>query len=237
MSSRGIRRRFGGRFELVIRTAGAPASLAPAVRALVHERAARGGDRDGAAVAARRRVGRSAAVRDDGARRRSRCSRSRWRRSASTACCRTACRSGGASWASARRSARRDADLVRLVIREGLGATTIGLALGLAAAARSDPADAERAVRRRAARSRRVRGGAADPDPDRRRRLPAPRGQSRANGSDRGAAQRVAAESARGHGRADRADGITLEEWKTRSVCRGERVSKVRAEMRAAGLI
>jgi len=31
--------------------------------------------------------------------------------------------------------------------------------------------------------------------------------------------------------------GITLEEWKIRSVCRGERVSKVRAEMRAAGLI
>ena len=31
--------------------------------------------------------------------------------------------------------------------------------------------------------------------------------------------------------------GITLEEWKARSVCRGERVSKVRAEMRAAGLI
>lgn len=31
--------------------------------------------------------------------------------------------------------------------------------------------------------------------------------------------------------------GITLEEWKIRSVCRGERVSKTRAEMRAAGLI
>lgn len=31
--------------------------------------------------------------------------------------------------------------------------------------------------------------------------------------------------------------GITLEEWKSRSVCRGERVSNVRAEMRAAGLI
>lgn len=31
--------------------------------------------------------------------------------------------------------------------------------------------------------------------------------------------------------------GITLEEWKIRSICRRERVSKVRAEMRAAGLI
>ena len=31
--------------------------------------------------------------------------------------------------------------------------------------------------------------------------------------------------------------GITLEEWKQRSVCRSARVSKVRAEMRAAGLI
>lgn len=31
--------------------------------------------------------------------------------------------------------------------------------------------------------------------------------------------------------------GITLEEWKIRSVCRRKRVSKVRAEMRAAGLI
>jgi hypothetical protein len=31
--------------------------------------------------------------------------------------------------------------------------------------------------------------------------------------------------------------GTTLEEWKRRSVCRSARVSKVRAEMRAAGLI
>jgi hypothetical protein len=31
--------------------------------------------------------------------------------------------------------------------------------------------------------------------------------------------------------------GITLEEWKIRSVCRGERVSERRAQMRAAGLI
>ena len=31
--------------------------------------------------------------------------------------------------------------------------------------------------------------------------------------------------------------GITLEEWKTRSACRSARVSKVRAELRAAGLI
>lgn len=31
--------------------------------------------------------------------------------------------------------------------------------------------------------------------------------------------------------------GITLEEWKSRSVCRSERVSRVRAEMRRAGLV
>ena len=34
-----------------------------------------------------------------------------------------------------------------------------------------------------------------------------------------------------------RDDGITLEEWKRRSVCRSERVSRVRAEMRRAGLV
>jgi hypothetical protein len=31
--------------------------------------------------------------------------------------------------------------------------------------------------------------------------------------------------------------GITLEEWKRRSHCRSERVSRVRAEMRRAGLV
>jgi hypothetical protein len=31
--------------------------------------------------------------------------------------------------------------------------------------------------------------------------------------------------------------GITLEEWKRRSVCRSERVARVRAEMRRAGLV
>jgi hypothetical protein len=34
-----------------------------------------------------------------------------------------------------------------------------------------------------------------------------------------------------------RGTGITLEEWKRRSVCRSERVSRVRAEMRRAGLV
>ena len=138
-------------------------------------------------VDGRRAVPDDAAV---GVRRASRCCS---RRSASTACWRTSCRSARASSASASRSARRPAALFRMVVGQGMRPVAVGAALGLAGAVAvttlmqsllfgvdAGRSGGVRASRRRcsaAIAARRVRGAGAARD---------------ARGPARGAAGRVA---------------------------------------------
>ena len=90
----------------------------------------------------------------------SRCSAtSRWccRRSASTACSRSASRSGCASSGSARRSARIAQSILSLVLTQGLRTAGVGLAARPGRLLRSHPLPADAAVRRQRARLAGVR--------------------------------------------------------------------------------